>query len=185
MFAWARRSLATVGGSIPTASFDPNMCGYDRNCIPQRGTAEGIDADSYRLMYRLAYRNFGGAPVQESLVGNITVTGSTSNPAHGAIRWFEFRNAGDSIATPAVLCDARSSALRAFGMLPSHKSPSLSSSSVPLIRGAPSLGRMCGSNSIPAPSAICSPWRSDDAQFQTLSRNQYFRRPATPSARSS
>ena len=30
---------------------------------------------SFHLMYRLAYRNFGGNPVQESLVGNITVNG--------------------------------------------------------------------------------------------------------------
>ena len=27
------------------------------------------------VMYRLAYRNFGGNPVQESLVGNVTVKG--------------------------------------------------------------------------------------------------------------
>ena len=53
-------------------------------------------------MYRLAYRNFGGSPVQESLVGNITVPGGNSNPKHGAIRWYEFRNAGSSTTTPTV-----------------------------------------------------------------------------------
>ena len=53
-------------------------------------------------MYRLAYRNFGGNPVQESLVGNVTVTGGNSKPNHGAIRWYEFRNAGNSTTTPTV-----------------------------------------------------------------------------------
>jgi len=53
-------------------------------------------------MYRLAYRNFGGSPVQESLVGNVTVKGGNSNPNHGAIRWYEFRNAGSSTTTPTV-----------------------------------------------------------------------------------
>jgi hypothetical protein len=53
-------------------------------------------------MYRLAYRNFGGSPVQESLVGNITVKGGPSKPGHGAIRWYEFRNAGSSTTTPTV-----------------------------------------------------------------------------------
>jgi hypothetical protein len=53
-------------------------------------------------MYRLAYRNFGGSPVQESLVGNVTVKGGNSNPNHGAIRWYEFRNAGNSTTTPTV-----------------------------------------------------------------------------------
>src|ERR1043166_7308389 len=53
-------------------------------------------------MYRLPYRNFGGSPVQESLVANITVNGSASNPKHGAIRWWEFRNAGGLTSTPTV-----------------------------------------------------------------------------------
>jgi hypothetical protein len=40
--------------------------------------------------------------VQESLVGNISVKGSASQPGHGAIGWYEFRNAGSSITTPTV-----------------------------------------------------------------------------------
>ena len=54
-------------------------------------------------MYGLAYRNFGGSPVQESLVGNVTVTAARAAiPGHGAIRWYEFRNAGSSTTTPTV-----------------------------------------------------------------------------------
>jgi hypothetical protein len=77
----------------------------DINCVPQPApatTADYVDNLSFHLMYRLPYRNFGGNPLQESLVANITVNGSTSNPKHGAIRWFEFRNAGGMTSTPTV-----------------------------------------------------------------------------------
>jgi hypothetical protein len=76
-----------------------------RACVPQPPPASGsdyLDNLDQIMMYRLGYRNFGGSPVQESLVGNITVAGSTSTPPHGAIRWFEFQNTGDSTATPTV-----------------------------------------------------------------------------------
>jgi len=75
------------------------------NCVPQPApatAADYLDNLSFHLMYRLPYRNFGGNPVQESLVANITVKGSASQPAHGAIRWFEFRNAGGSTTAPSV-----------------------------------------------------------------------------------
>ena len=75
------------------------------NCVPQPSPAtkaDYLDNLSFHLMYRLPYRNFGGNPVQESLVGNISVKGSASNPAHGAIGWFEFRNAGSSTTAPTV-----------------------------------------------------------------------------------
>jgi hypothetical protein len=53
--------------------------------VPQLGTADLLDSLSDRLMYRLAYRNFG---THESLVTNHTVaTGSGSG-----IRWYEIRN---------------------------------------------------------------------------------------------
>ncbi|HSY50310.1 MAG TPA: IPT/TIG domain-containing protein [Thermoanaerobaculia bacterium] len=76
-----------------------------RACVPQPPPAVGfddLDNLDQHMMHRLGYRNFGGSPVQESLVGNITVPGSTSTPPHGAIRWYEFQNAGDSSTTPTV-----------------------------------------------------------------------------------
>ena len=79
--------------------------GDHRDCVPEPAPAtptDYVDNLDARLMYRLAYRNFGGSPVQESLVGNITVPGANSNPKHGAIRWYEFRNAGSSTTTPTV-----------------------------------------------------------------------------------
>src|SRR5438270_3402633 len=50
-------------------------------------------------MYRMAYRNNG---TQESIVGSGPSDGSDA--AHGAVRWFEFRNPtpGSSTATPTV-----------------------------------------------------------------------------------
>lgn len=75
-----------------------------RDCVPQPSPAlatDYLDNIGQHLMYRLPYRNFGGNPVQESLVANITGGGST-NGAHARIRWYEFRNAGNSTATPTV-----------------------------------------------------------------------------------
>jgi len=90
---------------IPPCVSDTDA-GDHRDCVPQPAPAtptDYLDNLDFRLMYRLAYRNFGGNPVQESLVGNVTVKGGNSKPDHGAIRWYEFRNAGSSTTTPTVL----------------------------------------------------------------------------------
>ena len=74
-----------------------------RRCAPQPPPAVSTDAvDNLRshYMYRLAYRNFGGSPVQESLVVSATSQGTPNN--HNAIKWMEFRNDGTSTATPTV-----------------------------------------------------------------------------------
>ena len=78
---------------------------YGRDCVPQPPPAVGyddLDNLDQHFMYRLAYRNFGGTPPQESILANITVPGAASTPGHGAIKWFEFRNAGSSTTTPTV-----------------------------------------------------------------------------------
>ncbi len=74
---------------IPVAAFDSNMCGGSRNCIPQPGTATGLDTLSNRLMYRLKYRNFGGHQV---LTASHTVDSNGSDLA--GVRWYEFRAPG-------------------------------------------------------------------------------------------
>jgi len=89
--------------SVPPCVGSPSNANF--NCVPEPSPAveaDYLDNLSFHLMYRLPYRNFGGSPVQESLVGNISVKGSASNPKHGAIRWYEFRNAGSSSTTPSV-----------------------------------------------------------------------------------
>jgi hypothetical protein len=89
--------------NLPPCVGSPSNSNF--NCVPQPSpatAADYLDNLYYHVMYRLPYRNFGGNPVQESLVANITNRGSASNPPHGAIRWFEFRNTGGSTTTPTV-----------------------------------------------------------------------------------
>jgi hypothetical protein len=57
-------------------------------CIPQSGTKELLDSLGDRLMYRLAYRNFGD---HESLVVNHSVTAVPTGSTVG-VRWYEIRN---------------------------------------------------------------------------------------------
>lgn len=94
---WTTPANSTFTGPtlLPTAAFDSNMCSFSANCIPQPGRRiPKLDAISDRLMYRLAYRNFG---THESLVVNHTVDVNGSN--HAGIRWYEVRDPG---GTPAI-----------------------------------------------------------------------------------
>ena len=85
-FAVPGNSTFTLFASPPAAGFTV-LCAGNRNCVPQLGasSANKLDAIADRLMFRLAYRNFGD---HESLVGNYTV----SSNAVAGIRWFELRN---------------------------------------------------------------------------------------------
>lgn len=60
-------------------------------CIPEPAPGEKVDGLSDRVMFRLAYRNFGD---HESLVVNHTVAGG----ALGGVRWYEIRNPGSAAA---------------------------------------------------------------------------------------
>ncbi len=70
-------------------SFDSNLCGYARSCVPQPGTTVGLDALSDRLMYRPQLRQFAG---WRSLVVSQTV--DVDGTDHAGLRWYELRNAG-------------------------------------------------------------------------------------------
>jgi hypothetical protein len=78
---------ATLDGpiSLPAASFSP-ACGGG-TCIPQP-SGQNLDSLADRLMYRLAYRNFGD---HEAMVVNQSVT-PTGSPSVSGIRWYEIRN---------------------------------------------------------------------------------------------
>ena len=78
---------------ITTANVDPDMCAGARNCIPQPGTTQGLDAIADRLMYRLQYRDFGS---YQTLVGNHTVDATSADKA--GIHWFELRDTGTGFA---------------------------------------------------------------------------------------
>lgn len=77
--------------TIPVSSFSA-ACSGGGTCIPQSGTTQRLDSLADRLMYRLAYRNFGD---HESLVVNHSVTAGTSV----GVRWYELRNLS---TTPTV-----------------------------------------------------------------------------------
>jgi len=77
-------STFTTFASPAAAGFSA-LCLITRSCVPQGGTTSKLDAIADRLMFRLAYRNFGD---HESVVGNYTV----SSGGVAGIRWFELRN---------------------------------------------------------------------------------------------
>jgi hypothetical protein len=80
---WANAALSSLTGpaTIPVAAFSPACC------IPQSGTGQRLDALGDRLMYRLAYRNFGD---HESLVTTHSVVAGGS----AGVRWYELRDPG-------------------------------------------------------------------------------------------
>jgi hypothetical protein len=92
-FATPTNSTFTLFSS-PTAAGFTQLCPGNRNCIPQQGqtSTNKLDAIADRLMFRLAYRNFGD---HEALVGNFTV--SVSGIA--GIRWFELRGVSNGPET--------------------------------------------------------------------------------------
>jgi hypothetical protein len=75
-----------------------------RDCVPQPSPAtpvDYLDNLSFHYMYRLAYRNNGTqAAPQERLIVSGLSDGSDAN--HGAVEWFEFRNAGSSTTHPEL-----------------------------------------------------------------------------------
>src|SRR5215203_2123567 len=69
---WANPTASTFTNvtNLALPALDSGFsCGTGRDCIPQPGTAEKLDALSDRLMFRLQYRNFG---TYETFVTNHT-----------------------------------------------------------------------------------------------------------------
>ncbi|HWY21778.1 MAG TPA: hypothetical protein VNX26_11195 [Candidatus Acidoferrum sp.] len=89
-FTTPSNSTFTGPTVINVAAFNP-VCGGG-TCIPQPGTTNTLDSLADRLMYRLAYRNFGS---HESLVVNHSVVAGSS----GGVRWYEIQNPN---GTPVV-----------------------------------------------------------------------------------
>jgi hypothetical protein len=94
---WANPANSTFGNDgapsadVPVAPFVRPQCvyGYGPNCEPQKGGPQGLDTLGDRLMFRAAYRNFGG---HESLVINHTVVADARN----GVRWYEIRSPAGS-----------------------------------------------------------------------------------------
>ncbi len=73
--------------ATPAAAGFTALCPTTRACVPQKGVSASSNVDGIgdRLMFRLAYRNFGD---HESVVGNYTVSAG----GVAGVRWFELRN---------------------------------------------------------------------------------------------
>lgn len=58
---WVDPANATFTGpmDVSTSEFDAEFCSFSRNCIPQPGTASGLDVLGQFTSFRAAYRNFG------------------------------------------------------------------------------------------------------------------------------
>jgi hypothetical protein len=79
-----------------TISSYTDACAANGTCIKQPSPGEQLDALGDRLMYRLAYRNFGD---HEALVASHSIKATGSGNAPSAVRWYEIRNPG---STPLV-----------------------------------------------------------------------------------
>jgi hypothetical protein len=80
-----------TGPTTLTVAAYTTPCGTTGTCIPQQGGAQ-LDSLGDRLMFRLAYRNFGD---HQSLVTSHSVTSGSSV----AERWYEFRLDGSGNPT--------------------------------------------------------------------------------------
>ena len=99
---WTTPANSTFTGptNIPVAAFiEP--CGDTvtvftpaDNCVPQAGTSQTLGVFGDRLMYRLAYRNFGS---YQDLVANHSVQITSGNDQTG-IRWYELRDTGSGFS---------------------------------------------------------------------------------------
>ncbi len=96
-FVTPANSTFTGPVNIPVAPFTP-FCPQVRGCVPQPpGDATRLDSLGDRLMYRLAYRNFGD---HESLVVNHSVVADPTNQNSG-VRWYEIQNPNGAAPTVA------------------------------------------------------------------------------------
>src|SRR5437016_1855094 len=77
-------TLSVQTPDIPVASFS-EACAPSYTCVPQSGTTQRLDSLGDRLMYRLAFRNFGD---HEALVVNHTL----ANGSSVGVRWYELRS---------------------------------------------------------------------------------------------
>jgi len=90
-FATPSNTTLTGPMAISVGSYS-DACAPSGTCIPQQGTTQQLDSLGDRLMFRLAYRNFGS---HESLVASHSVASGSST----GVRWYEIQSPN---ATPTI-----------------------------------------------------------------------------------
>jgi hypothetical protein len=90
---WTTPASSTLAGptALATSAYTLPCGGTGGTCVPQSGTTQKLDTLGDRLMYRLAYRNFGD---HESLVVNHSVTAGTGI----GVRWYELRTTAGTLS---------------------------------------------------------------------------------------
>jgi hypothetical protein len=91
-FITPTKSTFTGPTTLTVAAYS-DACAARGTCIPQPSPGERLDSLGDRLMYRLAYRNFGS---HQALVVNHSIQASGKGKAASAVRWYEVRNPGSS-----------------------------------------------------------------------------------------
>jgi len=91
-FSVPTNSTFTGPTTLTVASYT-DACASTGVCIVQPSPGEKLDALGDRLMYRLAYRNFGD---HEALVVNHSIKATGTGNAPSAVRWYEVRSPGSS-----------------------------------------------------------------------------------------
>jgi hypothetical protein len=86
---WTTPANSTFSGPSTLAIPSYSAACSGGTCIPQGGTSQQLDSLADRLMYRLAYRNFGD---HEAIVANHSVVAGSSV----GVRWYEIRLSGNS-----------------------------------------------------------------------------------------
>lgn len=112
---WSNPANTTFTGptNLPVEAFS-QACGGGA-CVPQAETSNQLDSLGDRLMFRLAYRNFGG---HESMVVAHSVTAGSSV----GMRWYELRPSNGSLTVYQQGTYAPDSAYRWMGSIAMDKS---------------------------------------------------------------
>jgi hypothetical protein len=111
-FTTTSNSTFTGPTNLVVAAFS-EACGGGA-CVPQSGTSQRLDSLGDRLMYRLAYRNFG---THQSLVAAHSVqVGTSRKDPYTGVRWYELRNPA---GTPAIYQQSTYSPDTTFRWMPS------------------------------------------------------------------
>jgi hypothetical protein len=88
---WNNAANTTLTGptTLPVSPYS-EACGGG-SCIPQTGTKQKLDSLGDRLMYRLAYRNFGD---HEAMVVSHAISATAGSSNTVGMRWYELRPSG-------------------------------------------------------------------------------------------
>jgi len=164
---WSNPANTTFTGptNLPVEAFS-EACGGG-TCIPQSETSQQLESLGDRLMFRLAYRNFGG---HESMVVTHAVTAGSSV----GMRWYELRPSSGSLTVYQQGTYAPDSNYRWMGSIAMDKSGdmalgySVSSSSLhPQIRYT---GRLVGDSLGTMPQGEATLYEGAGSQLSTGSR---------------